>query len=62
MSRKLSRKSAETRSSGNQKRSEPAAHPCRGPVAKAEIQHGGSPWLKEGVEPGRAPQGWGVSC
>ncbi len=33
--------------------------PAGGPVAKAVIKHGGSPWFKGGVEPGRAPAGEG---
>src|SRR5271166_7050774 len=49
----------ETRSSSSQKRSEPAAHPCRGPGGQGGNEHGGSPWFKEGVKPGRAPAGEG---
>ncbi len=37
MGRKKSRKVRATRSLSSQKRSEPAAHPCRGPVAKPEM-------------------------
>ena len=47
------------RSSHSQKRSEPAAHPCRGPGGQAGNEHGGSPWFQRGVEPGRAPAGEG---
>ena len=36
----------ETRSSSSQKRSEPAAHPCRGPGGQAGDEHGGPPWSK----------------
>ena len=36
-----------TGSSRGQKRSEPAAHPCRGPGDHAGEWHGGPPWLKE---------------
>jgi hypothetical protein len=53
MSRKMSRNVWETRSSHSQKRSEPAAHPCRGPGGQAGDEHGGSPWFKGGVEPRR---------
>jgi len=51
--RNLSRKVRETRSSSSRKRSEPAAHPCRGPGGQAGDEHGESPWFKGGVEPGR---------
>src|SRR5208337_3433046 len=44
--RNLSRKVRETRSSSSQKRSEPAAHPCRGPGSQAGDEHGGPPWFK----------------
>ena len=47
------------RSSHSQKRSEPAAHPCRGPRGPGGNEHGGSPWFQRGVEPGRAPAGEG---
>ncbi len=57
--RNWSRKVRVTRSSSSQKRSEPAAHPCRGPGGQAGDEHGGSPWVKGGVEPGRAPAGEG---
>jgi|GEM_PF-4607779 len=57
--RNWSRKVRETRSSSSQKRSEPAAHPCRGPGGQAGDDHGGSPCFKGGVEPGRAPAGVG---
>jgi len=30
-----------------QRRSEPAAHPCRGPGDHAGEWHGGPPWLRE---------------
>src|SRR5208282_1913797 len=46
MIRKLSRKVRETRSSSSQKRSEPVAHPCRGPGGQAGGEHGGPPWFK----------------
>ena len=46
MSRKLSRKVRETRSSSSRKRSEPVAHPCRGPGGQAGDEHGGPPWFK----------------
>src|SRR5271157_351268 len=36
-----------------------AAHPCRGPGGQGGNEHGGSPWFKEAVEPGRAPTGEG---
>ena len=39
--RKKSRKVRKTRSSSSQKRSEPAAHPCRGPGGEAGDEHGG---------------------
>ena len=39
-------KCRETRSSIGRKRSEPAAHPCRGPGGQAGAWHGGSPWFK----------------
>ncbi len=57
--RNWSRKVRETRSSSSRKRPEPAAHPCRGPGGQAGDEHGGSPWFKGGVEPGRAPAGEG---
>src|SRR5271166_1703486 len=57
--REKSRKVRETRSSSSQKRSEPAAHPCRGPGGQGGNEHGGSPSFKGGVEPGRAPAGEG---
>ena len=44
--RNWSRKVRETRSSSSQKRSEPAAHPCRGPGGQGGNEHGGSPWFK----------------
>jgi len=44
--RNWSRKVRETRSSSSPKRSEPAAHPCRGPGGQAGAWHGGSPWFK----------------
>jgi len=44
--RTWSRKVRETRSSSSQKRSEPAAHPCRGPGGQAADEHGGPPWFK----------------
>ncbi len=44
--RNLSRKVRETRSSSSQKRSEPVAHPCRGPGGQAGDEHGGPPWFK----------------
>ena len=47
------------RSSHSQKRSEPAAHFCRGPGGPGGNEHGGSPWFQRGVEPGRAPAGEG---
>jgi len=59
MDRKMYRNVWEARSSRSQKRSEPAAHPCRGPGGQAGDWHGGSPWFKGGVEPGRAPAGVG---
>src|SRR5271157_1796880 len=46
MSRKMSRNVEKTRSSRSQKRSEPAAHPCRGPGGPAGDKHGRSPWFK----------------
>ena len=46
MGRKKSRKVRATRSVSSQKRSEPAAHPCRGPGGQAGDEHGGSPWFK----------------
>ena len=46
-------------SSSSPKRSEPAAHPCRGPGGQGGNEHGGSPWFQAGVEPGRAPAGEG---
>jgi len=57
--RNWSRKVRETRSLSNHRRSEPAAHPCRGPGGQAGDDHGGSPCFKGGVEPGRAPAGVG---
>ena len=57
MIRKKSRKVRETRRSSSQKRSEPAAHPCRGPGGQGGNEHGGSPRFQGGVEPGRAPAG-----
>src|SRR5271157_3587515 len=44
--RNWSRKVRETRSSRSQKRSEPAAHPCRGPGGQAGDEHGGPAWFK----------------
>jgi len=44
--RNLSRKVRETRSSSSQKRSEPAAHPCRGPGGQAGDEHGEPSWFK----------------
>ena len=44
--RNWSGKVRETRCSSNQKRSEPTAHPCRGPGGQAGDEHGGSPWFK----------------
>ncbi len=63
MSRKLSRKVRETRSSSSQKRSEPAAHPCRGPGGQGGNEHGGVPWFssREGSSRAGPPQGRGVS-
>src|SRR5208337_2500152 len=46
MSRKLSRKVRETGCSSSQKRSEPVAHPCRGPGGQPGDEHGGPPWFK----------------
>src|SRR5208282_2312440 len=46
MGRNLSRKVRETRSSSRQKRSQPAAHPCRGPGGQAGDEHGGPPWFE----------------
>src|SRR5271166_2636819 len=43
----------------------PPPTPARGPVAKPGDEHGGPPWFKRGVEPGRAPAGVGrepVGC
>ena len=42
----LSRKVRETRSSNSRKRSERAAHPCRGPGGQAGDEHGEPPWFK----------------
>ena len=46
MARKMLRNVEKTRSSSSQKRSEHAAHPCRGPGGQAGAWHGGSPWFK----------------
>src|SRR5271157_1289 len=57
--RNWSRKVRETRSSSSQKRSEPAAHPCRGPGGQAGVSTADRLDSRGGVEPGWAPAGEG---
>ena len=57
--------SEKTRSSRSQNRSEPAAHPCRGPGGQGRNEHGGSPWFSSREGSSRAPAGEGrkpVGC
>jgi hypothetical protein len=51
-SRTWSRKVRQTRSSSSQKRSEPAAHPCRGPGGQAGDEHAGSPLVRGNARTG----------
>ena len=59
--RNWSRKVRETRSTSSQKRSEPAAHPCRGPGGHAGAKRGGPPWFKGTRGRGRTLCGTNIS-